>query len=241
MGFAYWLGCVLVAFSVPLLLFIFIVCRKPQLVLIFISSAFLWISSVIILSVIWFAIPPLRNGGFPALVLSFAVLAQEAARYTLILSYARIEKTFSATSTNVVVYPLSDLTASLSAGVGFGVMQTFVVYGSILVGAYGPGILVNDHCPETSIFVISSWIALFMNILHICLMIIALDAYRRKSKLMAAFVVVLHALATLLTLLNKTSGGCISSIISIACVSLFSLLATWKVIHKADYRGKIRI
>jgi len=45
----------------------------------------------------------------------------------------------------------------------------------------GPGTFYADACPDFSVFVLSAWLSFCFNILHIQLMLLAFDAYRRKS------------------------------------------------------------
>lgn len=108
---------------------------------------------------------------------------------------SRSERSFSVVSINAIVFPLIDLYSSIAAGVGFGAMHSFMYYAVIIAHSLGPGALFNAHCPQFSTFFSAAWTALFFNILHICWMILAFDAYRTQFPLKVGVVAVLHAAA----------------------------------------------
>lgn len=49
------------------------------------------------------------------------------------------ERSFSIISTNRVVFPTSDLTSSIAAGLGWSLGHIFILYGLILTKSIGPG------------------------------------------------------------------------------------------------------
>jgi hypothetical protein len=98
-------------------------------------------------------------------------------------------------SINAIVFPLIDLYSAIAAGVGFGAMHSFMYYAPIIAHALGEGALFNPHCPQFSTFFSAAWTSLFFNIMHICWMILAFDAYRTLHPLKVGIVVALHAAA----------------------------------------------
>ncbi len=54
-------GCALTAFGPPLALFVFTVVRDPVRVIVLILSAFFWLLALLLSSLLWFAVVPLRQ------------------------------------------------------------------------------------------------------------------------------------------------------------------------------------
>lgn len=111
------------------------------------------------------------------------------------LSPSRAERSFSVVSINAIVFPLIDLYSGIAAGVGFGAMQTFVYYATLFGQSLGPGTLYSPHCPHMSAFVSAAWTALMFNLMHVCWMVVAIDAYRRANPLMIGGVALLNGAA----------------------------------------------
>jgi len=142
--------------------------------------------------------------------------------------------------TNAVAYPMVDFYSSLAAGLGFGATYTIMLYGTILSYSSGPGALWSDTCSRST-FVVSAWTALVFCALHVVLMIIAYDAYRRSSVPRVLLVAGIHLIASLLTLLNERQDGC-QWALPLDCVILFlSVCILLFIIRKPDYRSKRRM
>lgn len=80
-----WLGCVLVAYTVPVVVFILLVSPRQQLVIISIASAFFWLLSVLVAALLWFLITPAQS--IYGLVIPGFVIVQELARYSFFKFY----------------------------------------------------------------------------------------------------------------------------------------------------------
>ena len=88
-------------------------------------------------------------------------------------------------------------------------------------------------CPS---FPCAAVTALFYNVLHVALMIIALDAWRRQSRPLFAIPVSLHLVFTLMTFFNLGSGGtCIASLPLQALVLVGSIVLAVRVVRAPDY------
>jgi anterior pharynx defective protein 1 len=88
-------GCTLIAYGVPFSMFIFTIAHHPFRVIIsmtrsnfvdffknlfeYCSSAFFWLMSLLVSSLLWFAVVPLRSE--VAFAVPFAVVFQEIFRY----------------------------------------------------------------------------------------------------------------------------------------------------------------
>ncbi len=111
MGLSLFFGCALVAFGFPIVVFLLIVARKAQLVIVFVSSSFAWLLAVTIVALLWFIVPPLQSATWVFLILG--VLIQELFRYGFFDFYRKAEQSFSVVGNNAVVFPLSDITSSI--------------------------------------------------------------------------------------------------------------------------------
>lgn len=72
-------GCTLIAYGIPFSMFIFTIAYHPFRIIISMTSAFFWLLSLLVSSLLWFAVVPLRNQ--LAFSVPFAVLFQEIFRY----------------------------------------------------------------------------------------------------------------------------------------------------------------
>jgi len=234
-----FLGCSLVGYSVPAVVFLYLFARRAQLVIVAISSSFFWLLSQMVYSIIWYFVVPLQT--VPWFIVPLGVLSQEAGRYIFFNLYSKAEASFSVVSTNAIAFPMSDFYSATAAGLGFGVISSLLLDGSILAFSTGPGTLFSDTCPHFSTFVISAWNAFLMNIFHIFLMIIAFDGYRRRSPIIIACVIIAHLITGLLTLVYLQKNGCfyvLPSIFVVVCLTCSWMI--W-VVTRPTYRSKQRI
>jgi gamma-secretase subunit APH-1 len=83
MGLVEFFGCLLLAFGPPASMFILTVANDPVRVIVLMTSAFFWLISLLLSSLLWYAVVPLRDKLAFALV--FSVIFQEAFRYLFYL------------------------------------------------------------------------------------------------------------------------------------------------------------
>ncbi|WAR02295.1 APH1-like protein [Mya arenaria] len=72
-------GCTFISFGPPLGLFLFTIARDPLRVIVLITSSFFWLLSLLLSSIWWFAVVPLRDK--LAFGLVFSVVFQELFRF----------------------------------------------------------------------------------------------------------------------------------------------------------------
>jgi hypothetical protein len=162
-------------------------------------SAFFWLMSMTLTSLIWSAIPPLHAHSSPGwVIVPVGVVLAEVARAAFIRFYFRCERSFSVVSINAIVFPLVDFWSGIAAGVGYGATQSLVYYGPVVARAMGPGTLYAPHCAAFSTLVSAAANAALFNALHVPLMVLAFDAYRLMSPPRIVAVVVLHMAAACL-------------------------------------------
>ena len=107
-----------------------VVLQRPQLTIVAVSNGFVWLLSLLLCSLIWMIIPPLKDVYSYVVVVS--VMVQEAVRYGAILAYFKVVESIKArVSRTERMLPLTSLSASLSAGVGVAIMYSLVMYGQL--------------------------------------------------------------------------------------------------------------
>jgi anterior pharynx defective protein 1 len=233
-----WFGVIansLVAFGPIAAIAILLVSKRSHLSIISVVGAFAWMLSNVISAVLWVAIPPLKASWL--WVIPSGVVVQEIMRYGFYCLYARSEKaivkamhgttTQTQQSTQDVPrdVPLNDLSSSFSSGVGYGLMQSIVVFGSVLENGFGDGTYYTTSCSAVSLFTLTAFTTCFVSIMQISWMIIAFNGYRNISFVRIFLLFLLHLGSSMTSLLNQQKDMCGASIgiqcglmcISVAC------------------------
>jgi len=239
MTYVLFFGSLFVTFGPALALFLLVISRNNQLIILTIGGSFFWLLSVLVASIWWYIIPPLRQAYW--FVIPFSVFFQELGRYIFYRLYAwafyrqldsrhREQITANPRLQSLSVKP-NNVAASVAAGVGSGVTYALVMYISVLWESTGPGSAFSPACPGTSLFIISAILALGFVLLHIFQSIVAFEAFRLKSLLGMVVVWGSHIVASLLSLANLPGGSCPGSIVPIylvmggvAVVAMLSIL-----------------
>jgi len=233
-----FIGCILTALSVPFALMIFVVGRRAQLIIITICSMFFYVLALSINSIIWTLLSIFQKS--PALFIPVAVAVIEIARYYFFKFFAQFERSFSSMETNEVVFPLTDLTSSLAGGLGFALGHITLIYIPTISKSLGPGTYFTDECPDYSVYVISSILALGWGLQHIFLMVIAFDIFRKGKKVFKNFgPYVFHFVASAIQLLTR-SRWCLLTACLEVLLGFFFMFLTWRIVHGAEYRQKLR-
>jgi len=136
----------------------------------------------------------------------------------------------------------SRLMVSVAAGVGPGLLSVLVMYTTLLWDATGPGTLPSPACPQTDLFVVSSVHALCFSLLAVVHSVVAFDALRAwrtlRGKLQLGAVVLTHAAASAITLLNGDGGSCVAStLLQLALTAACCAYCAWLV--RATYVVKL--
>ena len=71
-------GCAFLAFGPPLSMFAMTIAVEPIRIIILIASAFFWLSSLLVSSIVWYSIVPLRT--YLSVGLVYSVIFQEVFR-----------------------------------------------------------------------------------------------------------------------------------------------------------------
>ncbi|KAL6059616.1 Aph-1 protein, variant 2 [Balamuthia mandrillaris] len=173
-------------------------------------------------------------------ILPFAVLFQEAMRWVFHKVYIRAEKGLTRESGGGAnPFSFDYFSASLAIGLGFGVCQATIMYGTILTEAGGPGSLYTPACPHVSLFILSAVLALASIAMHVFLTIIAFDTFKtmawRPFLFKCGIIVGGHLVISLMTLLNQEGGNCLASMVVIyvvlALIGAFALWLSFTSVH----------
>lgn len=212
-------GVVAAAFGPYAVLFVTVVAKQPELVILTVGAAFIWLCAILLVAIVWWALVPLRNELW--LLVLYAVILQELCRWATYAIYARLMHGLRAIGlqpTPPAGRPVgaSLVPAAIASALGAGLMQTLVMYGDVLGGALLPGTLYTPSCAGLSTFAVDALQCLAFQVLHVLLGLIGWTAaYPRRSPALLGAIVVLHLLASGATLLNGAAGvggaagGCI--------------------------------
>jgi anterior pharynx defective protein 1 len=196
-----------IAYGPTVVLFAVTVARHAYQVILLMTGAFFWLLSLFLSSIIWTAVPPLRDT--LAFTVPFSVILQELFRFLYFLLLRRADKVLEIVSEDPTA--LRKHKIAYVAGMGFGVIAGVVAFANVLKLSGGPAVVgVNDG--GSQFFVLSSAFgANVLVILHICwgvLMFSGLHAcYDKSGVLEGVFKIILtfstHLLLSLLSLLSQ--------------------------------------
>uniref|UniRef100_A0A7G3A851 Putative aph-1 n=1 Tax=Lutzomyia longipalpis TaxID=7200 RepID=A0A7G3A851_LUTLO len=199
MTLAEFFGCACLAFGAPLAMFTFTIAHDPIRIIILIAAAFFWLLALLLSSLVWFIVVPLR--GFLAFGLVFSVIYQEAFRYVIYKILRKTEKGLQEVADNVRVTENKHILAYVS-GLGFGIISGAFAIINILADQVGPatmGLLSGSEI----FFLTSSAQTLCTILLHTFWSVIFFNALDTSRYTHIAYVVLSHLFVSCLTLLNR--------------------------------------
>jgi len=193
-------GCAFIAFGAPLAMFAFTIAPDPIRIIILIASAFFWLLSLLISSLLWFAVIPLRNT--LAFGLVFSVAFQELFRFFIYKLLRNAEGGLKKVTDNNAQIINNKHILAYVAGLGFGLMSGAFSLVNVLAASIGPGTMGlrgdSDH-----FFLSSAALTLCFILLHTFWGVISFYALDTKNFYQLTFVFVAHLLVSCLTLMNK--------------------------------------
>ncbi|KAJ8289995.1 hypothetical protein GJAV_G00007540 [Gymnothorax javanicus] len=212
MGLAMFFGCSFITFGPAFAMFMFTVIGSPVRVIILVVGASLWLVSLLLSSLIWYALTSFCNGSDPKVQLrlaaigaAVAVLIQEALRaasYKLLRLFSH-KKTHAALASFVVKGgpPLSLHQKAPVSGLAFGLMSSAFSFANILSLSLGPGIA-GIHGESSHFFIISAFQSMIQFCLNICWSLLLFTACESRNWSRAIAVVFTHLLSCILSFLN---------------------------------------
>lgn len=239
------------AYGPSTLLLITYVSKRSALLLLSITAGVFWLLSVLFNSIIWWAIPPARDTqGF---TLFIGTVCQELARIVMCTLFAKLDRIIDKgtrpkiVSNNVDIPPkvFNDLAASISMGLGFGMVHTIFWYGAVFSTAGAPAAWYRDTCPAINAHAQSAGTAFLLSMLHIFLNIITLEAYRNirnpRFKLLIFVPFVLYLCHSLANLMNQSSAACPAVIPVQAVILIVAAGITWFIVYRHDYFANMQM
>ncbi|KAG5328431.1 APH1 secretase, partial [Acromyrmex charruanus] len=191
-------GCACLAFGPPLAMFMFTIAAEPIRIIILIVSAFFWLISLLLSSVLWYAVVPLQE--HLAFGLVFSVLFQEGFRYLLYWVLRKAERGLEKVTTTHVAD--SRHVFAYVCGLGFGFMSGAFALVNVLADAVGPGTMGLRQGSEY-FFIISAATTLCFILLHTFWGVIFFYALDKKNWGQIIWVVGSHLVVSCMTLLNR--------------------------------------
>eukprot|EP00111_Clytia_hemisphaerica_P018081 TCONS_00053497-protein len=191
-------GCTFIAFGPSVAMFALTVAPDAQQVIVFISSAFCWLLSLLATSLLWLGIQHVV--GRLIIMVLISVLFQELFRFVLWKIVRRAEAGLIEMTNNHS--PYRKLYFHYVAGLGFGFMSGLFAMVNILADTSGPGTLgLNGHDPNFA--VISAFLTNCMILLNTFWGIVFFEGLDYRKWIHIIAVPVSHVLVSCLTLLNE--------------------------------------
>jgi len=229
---------VLIAFGPAIAIFIFVLSKSPQLVIISIGSSFFWLLSLLVAAIWWYIIPPLRDIFF--WIIPWTIFFQEGARILFFKLYTKGEKGLVRTAKTAQLTSHPDhLKVALAFGFGSGVTHSFITYVSVLWDSLGPGTAFSPSCPTVSLFLLSALYSLFFILFHIFWAVLSFDAYRKSNWKMIGAVAGSHLVASLLTMLNLPGASCFAALFLLFALLVGVGIWTLQTVLRHSYLGPI--
>ncbi|CAI5745746.1 unnamed protein product [Peronospora destructor] len=204
-------GCILLGFGPLACLFFIVVAKRAQLVIIALSGAFVWLVAILVTASLWHTIPPLQTS--LSATIPLAVIVHELFRLLFFYLYTHTELAVKRVTTSSHQLPLNDITSSLAGGVGFALMHSLLMFGSLVGSSIGSrGAAFSTSCDNIPLIFAAGLSTLALTIIDVALMIIAFDGYRNRSVLSIGAVFGIHMGVALSALANLNTNGCFISI-----------------------------
>ncbi|KAG8176576.1 hypothetical protein JTE90_024239 [Oedothorax gibbosus] len=195
-------GCAMIAFGPSLAMLAITIARDPIRIIILISAAFFWLLSLLLSSILWNIVIPLRKE--LAFGVVFSVMFQEVFRFLFYKLLRKAEiglKKVQEVGADGSPVSSNRVTLSYVSGLGFGVMSGLFSLINVLADSVGPG-TVGLYGDSHFFFITSAFTTLAFTLLHTFWSVIYFHAWDNNNYTKIAFVCLSHLLVSILTLLN---------------------------------------
>lgn len=241
MGIAVLIGCVLLAFSIPFAVLVFVVKGSAKLVIIFFTGAFVWLLAALSSSIIWAILIPIKYTAW-WFVLCYAVALQEYFRFLLWKLLKKAEDGLGTLTPDGDVV-ITREKQSLIAGLGFGAMSGVMQFNLVLSASGGPGTLDTRGGTGVSLFVVSSLIVAMLVVLNSLWSVIMYRGLELKAAgtstgfnaltkgyMPLLSVVAGHLFASLLTLNDQQRGNVAGTLVPIFLLTVVTGYQAWTMV-----------
>lgn len=227
-------GYALLALGPALALFVSVIAVKPFLVLTLLTSALIWLISLIVVAAAWRAFLPLGSSPWLSfLLLLTCVSFQEVIRPIFWKMYKRVEAFLDLLAEKLSkprLYFTDKIQIALAGGLGHGVAHAVFFCLSLLTPAFGPATFYVDSCSQMPLFLVAALISLAFLIIHTFSMIVAFTGYEDGKMMHQLFAPGLHFAAAFLTLVNLLPGGCVAGVPLILSCAAVAFIYCGKII-----------
>ncbi|XP_078447484.1 gamma-secretase subunit APH1-like protein [Wolffia australiana] len=227
-------GYALLALGPVFSLFVAVIAQKPFLILTVLSSTLFWLMSLIILSGLWRGFLPLRStASWPYMILLLtSVGLQEGMRIVFWRIYRMLENMLDALADRMSrprLFLTDKMQIALAGGLGHGLAHSVFFCLSLLTPSFGPATFYSDKCSQMPLFMISALISLCFAFIHTFSMVIAFNGYAEGRKVDQLVVPAVHLVASFMTLINLSDGGCLFGLPLLGVVMVFTLYYCWQM------------
>lgn len=221
MTVAEFFGCAFLAFGPAAAMFCFTIAHDPMRIIILLTASFFWLISLLLSSLIWFAVVPLRE----KLIFSvfFSVLIQELFRYGIYLTLRKAERGLREVADNITV--MSKHMLAYVSGLGFGITSGAFALVNILADAAGPATMGLKGGSE-NFFLSSAAHTQCMILLNVFWSVIFFNGCDKRKYEQIIFVTVSHLFVSCMTLWNSSGDGwyaftlVLSILMSVLCATI---------------------
>ncbi|XP_033113224.1 gamma-secretase subunit Aph-1-like [Anneissia japonica] len=205
-------GAMFIAYGPAIAMFLFTVVREPLRIIVMIAGMFFWLIALLVSSIWWAAVVPLKDDLAFALV--FSVFFQEAFRYLYFRILRKAEdglQQFNETD-NRTRTPVGSNTPTTSektqhmyayvSGFGFGVMSGLFSFSNILADSKGPGTVGLNNDPHEFLLT-SAFMTMAFIFLHTFWNVIFFWGCEHRKYVAIGYVLATHLGVSLLTLFKS--------------------------------------
>ncbi|XP_059472309.1 gamma-secretase subunit Aph-1 [Neocloeon triangulifer] len=218
-------GCSFLAFGPPLAMFAITIAKDPIRIIIMIASAFFWLVSLLLSSILWFVVIPLRTVLVFGLV--FSVFFQELFRLLFYMLLRKAEFGLRRVSEEETHVTNNRQVLAYVSGLGFGLMSGAFSLVDVLADATGPGTM-DLYDGSEYFLVISAATTLCFILLHTFWGVIFFSALDHKVIWQVVFVVAAHLVTSCITLLNQNQHY-VLTLVGIYLILIVTTIITFKV------------
>lgn len=185
-------------------MFVFTIAHDPMRIIILLMASFFWLVSMLLSSIIWFAVVPLRDKLLFGIICS--VLIQEAFRYGIYIALRKTERGLRQVADDIQIVENKHTLAYVS-GLGFGIISGAFSIVNVLADSAGPGTVGLNGGGTEIFFITSAAQSLCMILLHVFWTVIFFSGCDRRKYEHIIFVVVAHMFVSCMTLWNSSGKG----------------------------------
>lgn len=190
-------GCAFIAFGPALALFSLTVAKDAQQVIVLIASAFFWLLSLLLSSIWWTVVSPLKK--HLAFGIAFSVIFQELFRLAFYKLMRKADEGLLSMINNQT--PLRKHRIAYVSGLGYGIISGLFAMVNVLADITGPGSLGLNGDPQ-NFLIVSAFLTSCFVLLNTFWGVIWFNAWDHKKWINIVLVVASHLFVSLITLLN---------------------------------------